>query len=373
MPCTYNLSATAGGFDVPRNLEGVRVLIVGDWPPPLGGVSVHVRSLRNAAVKAGARVTVLDLSRGHHRQDDVISIRSEADFLVSLATLAAMHDIVHLHTSGANVKSWAVVLATGLVSKALGADAMLTLHSGHGPRWLTTSARVLGARTALAPYARLVCVSDEIARQLTRMGVYGRRGLVAPAFGQDGLDLAPLPAEAARVRAAHNIVVSAMLGRGEDYGGSELIQAFLKFRKHAPNAALILYGPGATQALIAERPALTKTPISCLGPIERAEALAVVKASDLFVRPTRVDGDAVSVREALALGTTAVATRVGTRPAGVTLCEPGDPKDLARAMRLALASPPHQTDAGDGIEQVLATYAELRGQTTTHQATGELR
>lgn len=358
---------------MPRNLEGIRLLIVGDWPPPLGGVSVHVRSLRNAAVKAGAQATVLDLSGERHRHEGVVSTRSEADFLVSLATLAAMHDIVHLHTSGANVKSWALIFATGLVAKTLGADTMLTLHSGHGPRWLSTPARVLSARAALAPYTRLVCVSDEIARHLSRMGVYGNRGLIAPAFGRDGLELAPLPPEAKRVRATHDVVISAMLGRGEDYGGSELIQAFLKFRKHAPNAALVLYGPGATQALLAERPGLAKTPIVCLGEIERAEALGVVKTSDLFVRPTRVDGDAVSVREALSLGTTAVATRVGTRPAGVTLCEPGDPKDLARAMRLALASPPHQTDVGDGIEQVLETYAELRGHAPPHQATGQRR
>lgn len=359
---------------MPPDLAGLRLLIVGDWPPPLGGVSVHVRSLRNAAMKAGARVTVLDLNRGRApAQDDLVSVRNEADFLVSLATLAALHDIVHLHTSGANIKSWALVFTTGVVSKAMGADPMLTLHSGHGPRWLTTSPRVLGARTALAPYTRLVCVSDEIARQMTRMGVYGRRGLVAPAFGHDGLELAPLPPAVSRVRASHDVVVSAMLGRGEDYGGSELIQAFLKFRKHAPNAALVLYGPGATEALLTDRPGLRNTPIWCLGPIDRGEALAVVQASDLFVRPTRVDGDAVSVREALALGTPAVATRVGTRPAAVTLCEPGDAKDLERAMRLALASPPHQEEMHDGIQQVLSTYARVRGGETTRQATGGLR
>lgn len=346
---------------MPRDLDGLRLLLVGDWPPPLGGVSVHVRSLRDAAARAGMKVTVLDIGRGRHEADGVVPADSEVNFIVSLATLASMHDVVHLHTSGANAKSWALILATGAVAKTLAARPVLTLHSGHGPRWLTNAPRTLAARVALAQYERLICVSDEIALTLSRLGIYGRRGLVAPAFGRDGLEPGALPAELVRFRRTHTLVVAAMLGAGEDYGATELLAAFPLLRKQVPGAALVVYGPGSTDAALGQQVAKVKFPLLRLGEIERGQALAVMKASDLFVRPTRVDGDAVSVREALAMGTAVVATRIGTRPAGVTLCDPASPKDLARAMRLALASPPLRGDPGDGISQVLTVYAEQRG------------
>lgn len=346
---------------MPRELEGLRLLLVGDWPPPLGGVSVHVRSLRDAAVRAGMQVTVLDIGRGRHVADGVVPADSEVNFLISLATLASMNDVVHLHTSGANAKSWALILATGAVAKALSAKPVLTLHSGHGPRWLTSATRTLAARAALAQYERLICVSDEIAVTLSRLGIYGRRGLVAPAFGRDGLEAGPLPAEVARFRRAHTLMVTAMLGTGEDYGAAELLTAFQLLRKHVPGAALVLYGPGSADDAWTHPDEKARFPILRLGEIERAQALAVMKAGDLFVRPTRVDGDAVSVREAMTMGTAVVATRIGTRPAGVTLCDPASPKDLARAMRLALASPPPRSDPGDGISRVLSVYAERRG------------
>jgi glycosyltransferase involved in cell wall biosynthesis len=61
-----------------------------------------------------------------------------------------------------------------------------------------------------------------------------------------------------------------------------------------------------------------------MGELPRDRALAVVAASDVFVRPTLADGDAISVREALALGRPVVASAVGARPAEAALFPAGD-------------------------------------------------
>ena len=42
-------------------LQGKKILLVGGYPPPLGGISVHIQALRNKLKKMGARVEVLDL------------------------------------------------------------------------------------------------------------------------------------------------------------------------------------------------------------------------------------------------------------------------------------------------------------------------
>jgi glycosyltransferase involved in cell wall biosynthesis len=88
----------------------------------------------------------------------------------------------------------------------------------------------------------------------------------------------------------------------------------------------------------------------------------VVAAADVFVRPTRADGDAVSVREALALGRGVVATRVGHRPDACLLVPRDDAEALTAAMLAAAAAPRTAGDpAGpaDPFERILGLYATL--------------
>lgn len=355
---------------MPPDLRGARVLIVGDWPPPLGGVSVHVRALRDAAVKAGARATVLDISKGRNSAPGVMPAGTEAGFAARLAGLCAAHDLVHVHTSGANPKSWVLTALVGATARLTRTRAVVTFHSGHGPRYLTTPARAFAARAALAAYDRVVCVNEEISRQLTRIGAAVDRHVVAPAFGREGVEPGQPPKQFERWRKKHRRIVSAMLAPGRDYGAPELFEAFARLRRTLPDASLCVYGPGTDDESTRE---LAKrfgaSPLLRLGQLERTTALGVIRDSDVFVRPTLVDGDAVSVREALALGVPVVATRVGTRPARVRLCEPGDVDGLAKALHAALTEPredaPLPADSPDGIDAVLGLYRTLLRRTAS--------
>lgn len=333
-----------------RDLAGLRLLLIGNWPPPAGGVSIHVQSLRDAAVRRGATVTVLDIGQRRHDEPGVVGAAREALFAPQLARLVRAHDIVHLHTSGANPKSWALAAAVGACAGTLRRQAVVTLHSGHGPHWIVTAPRALAARAVLAAFDRVVAVSDEIAHTLTRIGVPIARVEVIPAFGLEGLSPIDPAGRLAGVRGRP--LVSAMLAPGADYGRDELLAAHALFRRTHPDATLVVYGPG-TEDVRGER-------VVALGELGRAEALGVQLASDVFVRPTRVDGDSVSVREAVALGVRVVATAVGTRPAGVHLVAPRDPAALAEGLVAALENPPPPAVADDGVARVLDLHAGLR-------------
>jgi glycogen(starch) synthase len=335
--------------------ETERLLLVGDWPPPPGGVSTHLAGLARELDRRGVATTVLDIGRGSHRDAAVVPAGAPPVFTARLARLVAGSALVHLHTSGANPKSWALAAVVGLVARLERRPALLTLHSGQAPPWLSRARRAVVARTVLAAFDAVVCVSDEIDRVLSRLGAADGRRHTIPAF--TGLDpvtarkVLPLVLEGAKP------LYGAMLGQGPHYGAGDLLAAMALVRRRRPRAGLVVFGTGTRSPEVDAAIARHGVEPVRLGPLPHEATVALLARCDVFVRPTHLDGDAVSLREALALGTRTVATRVGHRPDGVTLCRPFDPPDLARAMEEALSAPPAPASGASGLAPLLALYA----------------
>ena len=319
-----------------------KVLLVGDFPPPHGGVAVHVELLQKAIRRAGGTAEVLDIGKGQVPADGVHPAGGYGSFAAQLASFAARGYLIHLHTSGANPKSWMLASACAAAGRLSGKPSFLTLHSGLGPDWLDASAgRRTVAQLVLKQFGLVIAVSDPIADTARRLGVLEDRLLIAPAFSAAGLDVGDLPAAAAGLRGEASPLLCAMLAHGDVYGAGFLLPAFAKVLAERHSARLVVFGPSTRPHELAgliDRLAPSAGKQICgLGELGRPQALAVMKAADLFVRPTLADGDSVSVREALALGRAVVCTSVGTRPAGVQLVPPGDVDGLAAGLLAAIA------------------------------------
>jgi glycosyltransferase involved in cell wall biosynthesis len=153
-----------------------------------------------------------------------------------------------------------------------------------------------------------------------------------PAFSPASLDFRLAPPGLAEVRRRHAVLLAAtVIPEAVEYGADVLLDAFVQVRNRLPGAGLLIYGPGTRAPAFAHevmRRGL-KDSVHLFGPLARERALAVVAACDLFVRPTRADGDAISVREALALGRPVVASAVGTRPPEAITFTAGDAAECA--------------------------------------------
>jgi glycogen synthase len=161
------------------------------------------------------------------------------------------------------------------------------------------------------------------------------------------------PPGLAAFREAHTPLFCAALAPGPTYGADVVLPAFRMLRERLPSAGLVVFGPGTAR--------YSAEGILALGEIPHGAALAVIEAADVFVRPTRADGDAVSVREALALGRAVVATAAGHRPAGCLLVPSGDRASLAARMAEAatLPRPPPSLGDPDPFDTLIDTYASL--------------
>lgn len=309
----------------------LKVLLVGPFPPPHGGVSVHVMMLQRLLLQSGSSCRVLNIRRDAPESDRYISIRSHLNFMSVLVQYALKGWSFHVHINGHNVKSWLVALAAGLIGLA-GRGAVLTIHSGMAPAYLKP--RGLGRLVAWVTcrfYLRIIAVNSEIKDVLQSLSVPEAHIEVLPAFLPDQAALPELPESCALWFDTHDPVISTALFFRPEYGFGVLVDAISELRKKHPRLGCVVMGDTESapegQKLIVEHG--LQQHMCAIGDVPHATSLAVIARSDIFARTTLSDGDATSVREAIALGTPVVASDVVHRPAGTFCFKTGDAGDLA--------------------------------------------
>jgi glycogen synthase len=318
--------------------DGLQILIVGDFPPPHGGVAVHVEVLQRAVRAHGGICRVLDIGKGQLPADGVVPAGAYAFFAAALGRYALRGYRIHVHTSGANPKSWLLAASCAAAGRVARVPPFITFHSGLAPGWLAEDA--LRSRVAGAvgnAFGVVIAVSDQIRAALVSCGVSRERVEVVQAFSRRYLEPGTPPPGFAELRAEAAPLYCAMLAPGAVYGAEPLLRAFARVHAAAPQARLALYGPGTARMHddVVRRCGPACRAVKTFGELHRPEALALVAQSDVFVRPTLADGDSVSLREAVALGRPVVATAVGTRPPEARLVAPDDAEALANALLAA--------------------------------------
>src|SRR5262249_36616989 len=109
------------------------------------------------------------------------------------------------------------------------------------------------------------------------------------------------------------------------------INVLARVLERHPNAGLAILGAGSLESEVRARLASTtySQHVRLFGDVPHAVCLQAIRQSDAVLRTTRYDGDAISVREALALDTPVIASDNGMRPDGVELYSMGDREALA--------------------------------------------
>src|SRR5215468_6417187 len=114
----------------------MKLLLVGDFPPPNGDVATHVEELFRAVRSRGGECEVLDIGKGQLPGDGVSPAGGVARFAALLASRTARGFRIHLHTSCANPKSLALIAVCAAAGRASRLPPIVTLHSGLCPAWL---------------------------------------------------------------------------------------------------------------------------------------------------------------------------------------------------------------------------------------------
>ena len=136
----------------------------------------------------------------------------------------------------------------------------------------------------------------------------------------------------------HSPVLSNAMFFRPEYGFKLLLEAIADLRTIHPSLGCVVMGDGEhrddAQRLVDQ--AGLGDAVRLTGDVDHEVCLSLMAKSDVFVRPTFMDGDAISVREAGTLGVPVVASNVGTRPEGTVLFEVGNKSQLVKQILACL-------------------------------------
>lgn len=304
---------------------GLRILLAGPVPTPVGGVSVHVHRLSSWLSAQGIKVDLVDETK--HKKKGVYNIRSMR-FLSYLRYLSRC-DLAHIQSSVHLFRIFHIIMC-----RLFGLRVIVTIHA-----WSPGGLITFVNRMFLKMAHEVILVSEQINDYLKLSDYH-----VIPAFLPPSDCRKDLPKEIqsfvdkARSQGCFVLCANAyelMERNGEDLYGLDLcveLMDQLSCRSDTRAAFVFVVSSDAkgvqlyssAQRSIEERGLENRF---CLynRPVD---FITLMKQCDLVLRPTNTDGDALTIREALYFGVPVIASDAVQRPTGTILFRNRDVKDL---------------------------------------------
>lgn len=343
----------------------MRVVQLGPWPPPYGGVQTHLAALRARMGALKILNSVINITSAPATPDPGVAYPRSALALFRL--LFTTHaSLLHLHLGGH--LSGRVLGLAAACTLVPGRHSVLTFHSGGYPSSPAgRSARPMSLRgLVLRRFDAIIVVNDQQRAMFQRFGCSAERiHLIPPhSLSAGSMATATLPPDVERFYAAHSVILVAVGLLEQEYDLELQIDALPALRELHGDVGLLIVGSGSLDATL--RRAAASSPaydhIHFTGDLEHGATLTCIRRADALLRTTRYDGDSISVRESLAMGTPVVATRTGMRPDACIQFETGSSDGLLAAVAEGLSRPRQQRELADdatNLDAVIHVYRSL--------------
>lgn len=344
----------------------LHILQLGPYPPPEGGVSRNMLAIRDAALRHGHTCTIIATAKSS-RQDGAENVHHPESAIGLLRLLASLkYDVAHLHVGG-DISARVMALALAVSTFGRG-RCVLTIHSGAFPQSeAARAAKPLSIRGLIfRRFSRIIAVNEPIGEVFRRYGVADEKVSVILPYALAIPDPeVRLDANLVEFAEQHSPLLLSVGGLEKDYEPLFQIAAMKAILNEYSNAGLLLVGDGSMRRDVDTAVAESGCSDNILvaGNVAHEQVLHLMDRADVLLRTTLFDGDAISVREALHLGTPVIATDNRMRPEGVELIKVGDESGLVTKLSRVVSNGKKRTASpnsdNENIDAVLKIYEEF--------------
>ena len=313
-----------------------KIAIIGPYPPPYGGISVHIKRMKNYLDKSLVEYVVYSEGRIPKKITNIKLIASYRKFVLQIPFLKS--NVLHFHSINFKIR-----MLLGWY-KFLGKKIILTIH-GESLHDQLIRLNFMGhylLLLSLKNLNKIICVNPRTKEELLDLGFNSKKIKVIPAFippNSDETEVKQLPDFFHKIKHKHKFLITANAFRISFYKNQDLygIDLSIELMKRLVDNG---YKDIGFIFVIPD--------IGDYGYLEKMQNLvkkynlednfhfytkpvaypAVINMCDLFIRPTNTDGDALSIREAISLKRPAIASNICKRPEGTILFKNRNIEDL---------------------------------------------
>jgi len=323
--------------------DPVRVLQIGNYPPPMCGWAIQLKLVTEELRRRGHICEVLKINEGRQiKSDEYVDVQNGLDYLKKVLTYALRGYRLNVHVNGMSKKGYWLAMVAALVGRLLDRSALVTFHGGlsqdyfpHYERSLIHSAFYLLFRMA----GEVACDSEPIREAIIKYGIRPQKVTSIATFSPQYLNFTPvtLSERVEQFLQRHTRVFLSYVSFRPEYRLDVLREGMRRYRVMDPEAGFIWLGfPGKempdAERFVASWPAEEQATLLLLGNLNHDEFLTLLSRCFVYLRTPECDGVAASVLESLALGIPVAASENGRRPVGVVTYRDTDPADMVEKL-----------------------------------------
>jgi len=355
----------------------IKIGIIGSYPPPYGGVTVHIQRLMGKLDQYYIDFVLYDILsiQRENNEHRIVCIKYPKLWIIKYF-FSINNEIIHNHT-----EEWRGQLLVGLMS-LFGKKTIATLHSevliNSWKEYNLIKKKAI--QIALKSTTYLIVVNSNIKEFCESIGIDPNKIFLIPAFIPPLLvheEINSIPKDIWDFFDKHYPILSGnafkiAFFKGEDVYGIDLcIELCYKLKQNWNNIGLIFFLPeiGDRQyfSFLQQKVIELNLQNNFLFVTQPFPFYPILQKSNIFIRPTNTDGDAISIRESLYFGIPAVASNVVPRPEGTILFKNRDIDDFTLKVKDLLDNYQYYKQklnslpCDDNVARILQVYLKVAG------------
>lgn len=328
-----------------RQEQSVKILQIGNYPPPACGWAIQTKFLVEEIRRRGIVCDVLNINENRTKKSpEYVDVQNGMDYLLKLIRFAFQGYRFQVHVNGQSKTGYLLALTAAAIGRLARRPVALSwrggLHQKYFPRshdyWLRWPFQLLFRMAG-----QISCNNSQVKRAIESYGIESDRVTAIPGFSLQHMTFQPTPltSEIESFLKDHHPVFFCYVSYRPEYQLPVLREAMQRFQQAYRDAGFIWLGfpskemPAARQ-YVDSWPILERGHLLLLGNLSHDAFLTLLSRCFAYVRTPVCDGVSSSILEALSLGIPVVASENGDRPQSVVCYREDNANDLCEKLVL---------------------------------------